>query len=303
LQSFFDIAPILVLVSTLVTFALLSRSNEVTAVKALGISLYRLSFAAVAGAAIVAAGCAVLQAQVLPASNQRVAQLKDRMKGQTTARTYRRLDRQWLFGRGQYIFNYLYFDPAKQVLQDLQVFEFDDQNRLSGRLFAEQARYVDDRWVLERGWARGFRGNDELGFRSFTAPVLSPYREPPEYFGAEVKRPEQMRYGELRRYVRELQHSGQAVPELEVELYNKVALPALSFVMALVALPFAFRLGRRGALYGVGLSLVLGMVLLGVFAFFSKLGEVGTLPPVVAVSAPATLFAALSMYLFLGVRT
>jgi lipopolysaccharide export LptBFGC system permease protein LptF len=73
--------------------------------------------------------------------------------------------------------------------------------------------------------------------------------------------------------------------------------------MALVALPFAFRLGRRGALYGIGLSLVLGMVLIGVFAFFSTLGEIGVLPPLVAVCAPATIFAALSMYLFLGVRT
>jgi LPS export ABC transporter permease LptG len=301
LQAFFEIAPILVLVTTLVTFALLSRTNEITAIKALGVSLYRLSLAAVAAAALVAGTCALLQAQVLPASNQRVAQLKDRMEGDPTART-RRLDRQWLFGRGPYIFNYLYFDPAREVLQDLQVFEFDAENRLSGRLFAEQARFVAGRWVLERGWARTFRGNDETSFRSF-ASVLSPYRETPDYFGAEIKRPEQMRYGELRRYIEELRQSGQSVPELEVQLYNKVALPALSFVMALVALPFAFRLGRRGALYGIGLSLVLGMVLLGVFAFFSKLGEVGTLPPLVAVSAPAVIFAAFSTYLFLGVRT
>ena len=46
-----------------------------------------------------------------------------------------------------------------------------------------------------------------------------------------------------------------------------------------------------------------GMVLLGVFAFFSTLGEIGALPPVVAVWAPSLVFAALSLYLFLGVRT
>jgi LPS export ABC transporter permease LptF/LPS export ABC transporter permease LptG len=302
LQFFFEIAPILVLVTTLVTFALLSRTNEITSVKALGVSLYRLSLAAIAGAGLVAAGCVLLQAQVLPASNVRVAQLKDRIKGQPAARTYRRLDRQWLFGRGPYIFNYLHFDPAHGVIRDLQVFEFDESNRLAGRLFAQQARYVDGRWVLSGGWTRTFLGDEELGFRPFDT-VVSPYPEPPEYFGSEVKQPEQMRYGELRRYIEEVKQSGQAVPDLEVQLYNKVALPALSLVMALVALPFAFRLGRRGALYGIGLSLVLGMVLIGVFAFFSTLGEIGTLPPLVAVCAPATIFAALSMYLFLGVRT
>ena len=164
--------------------------------------------------------------------------------------------------------------------------------------------YRDDRWQLDQGWARSFDAQQvERSFRRFAHPVLSPYHEGPDYFTSEVKRPEQMRYGELKRYVAELEQSGQSVPELQVDLYNKVAFPAISFVMALVALPFAFRLGRRGALYGVGLSLVLGMVLLGIFAFFSTLGTVGTLPPLVAVWAPALIFAALSGYLFLGVKT
>ncbi|HEV8629152.1 MAG TPA: LptF/LptG family permease, partial [Thermoanaerobaculia bacterium] len=191
----------------------------------------------------------------------------------------------------------------RRLINDLQVFGFDRDHQLEHRLFATEARWNGWRWVLDRGWARSFQGPTEVSFRHFDQPVLSPYREPPDYFASEVKRPEQMHYGELRRYIGELQQSGQSVPELEVELYDKIALPAISLIMALVALPFAFRLGRRGALYGIGLSLVLGMVLLGVFAFFSELGKAGALPPPVAVWAPSMIFAALSVYLFLGVRT
>jgi lipopolysaccharide export LptBFGC system permease protein LptF len=43
--------------------------------------------------------------------------------------------------------------------------------------------------------------------------------------------------------------------------------------------------------------------MLAVFAFFSTLGETGALPPVAAVWSPSVIFAALSAYLFLGVRT
>ncbi|HVS02364.1 MAG TPA: LPS export ABC transporter permease LptF [Thermoanaerobaculia bacterium] len=303
LQIAFDIAPILVLVTTLITFSLLARTNEVTASKSLGVSLYRLAVPALVAAALVAASAAVLQAQVLPASNQKVAQLKDRIKGREAPRTYRRVDRQWLFGRGPYLFNFLYYDEAQGVLEDLQVFEFDAEYRITRRLFADQARWVEGRWVFDRGWVRSFTGAMEVSYQKFSQPRFSPYPEGPEYFGSEIKRPEQMPYRELQRYIAELEQRGQPVPEMRVELYNKVALPALSFVMALIALPFAFRLGRRGALYGIGLSLVLGMVLIGVFAFFSTLGETGALPPAVAVSAPSLLFASLSLYLFLGVRT
>src|SRR6185436_14397750 len=154
LQVFFEIAPILVLVTTLVTFALLSRTNEITSAKALGVSLYRLALPAVACAGLVAGLCVLLQVEVLPASNQRVAQLKDRMRGQVTARTYRRVDRQWLFGRGPYIFNYLYYDQARDQITDFHVFGFDREHQLSSRLFARQARWNGSRWVLDNGWAR-----------------------------------------------------------------------------------------------------------------------------------------------------
>jgi lipopolysaccharide export LptBFGC system permease protein LptF len=73
--------------------------------------------------------------------------------------------------------------------------------------------------------------------------------------------------------------------------------------MAVVALPFAFRLGRRGALYGIGIALALGIVFYAVIAIFRTLGEAGVLPTEVAAWGPSVLFATGSMYLFLGVRT
>src|SRR6185369_6005008 len=131
--------------------------------------------------------------------------------------------------------NYLYLDPGRKLINDLQVFGFDDQHQLEHRLFAADASWDGTRWVLDRGWARSFQGGTEASFRQFARPVLSPYREGPDYFASEVKRPEQMHYGELRQYIDELQQSGQSVPDLEVQLYDKVARPTLSLIMSLVA--------------------------------------------------------------------
>ncbi len=303
LQIFYDIAPIVVLVTTLITFSLLSRTSEVTACRALGISLYRLSLPALAAALLVVVFAAFLQAEVLPASNERVAQLKDRIRGREAARTYRRADRQWLFGQGRYIYNYLHYDPDTQSLQRLQVFDFDERHQLRRRLVTDRATYVGQAWKFENGWARSFDGIEVTDYVRFEQPKIVRYPETPDYFDSEIRPPEQMRYGELKEYVRELQESGQAVPELLVELHDKIAYPVVSLVMALVALPFAFRLGRQGALYGIGVSVVLGMAFLAVFAFFRTLGEAGALPPAAAVWSPSAAFAILSIYLFLGVRT
>ena len=305
LQIFYDLAPILVLVATLITFSLLSRSNEVTAWKALGVSLYRLAVPALFTALGVMILSALLQALVLPASNARVAQLEDQIRGRETPRTFRRADRQWLFGQGRYVYNYLHYDAARQTLQRLQVFEFDDDHHLVGRLYASDAAFDPStrRWRVDDGWIRRFDGVNVTSYQRFDEPRLIDFPETPDYFQSEVRAPEQMNYGSLKDYIQEVESSGQRVPELRVQLYNKIAYPVVALVMALVALPFAFRLGRQGALYGIGLSIVLGMVFYMVFAFFSTLGEAAALPPLVAVWSPSILFTLFATYLFLGVRT
>jgi LPS export ABC transporter permease LptF/LPS export ABC transporter permease LptG len=303
LQMFYDIAPVVVLVTTLMTFSLLARTNEITACKALGMSLYRLALPALAASLLVTFFCGYLESSILPASNAKVAQLKDRIRGSATVRTYRRADRQWLFGQGRYIYNYLHYDPQQQSLQRLQVFDFDESHRLSRRLVADSARYLGEVWEFSNGWSRSFREVEVTDYKRFTESRIVRYPETPDYFESEIRPPEQMRYSELKDYIQELRESGQPVPELQVRLENKIAFPVVSLVMALVALPFAFRLGRQGALYGLGISVVLGMVFLGIFAFFTTLGEAGALPPVVAVWSPSAVFSILSVYLFLGVKT
>jgi len=320
-QILYDVAPIVMLVATLLTFSLLSRSNEVTAAKALGLSLFRLSLPVVVAATLISGAAAYFQSEVLPLTNQRAQGLEDRIRGRETTQTMRRTDR-WLFGRGGYIYNFLHYDPKTRTLQRLQAFKFNRSQtearspgsqklEIESRLVAAHARYDPDLgdgdggWRFEDGWVREFGGAD--GNNHYTPFVgafeARNFNESPNFFAAELRRPEQMSYFELKSYLEDLRASGQSVPEMEVELYNKVAFPVTSLVMVLVALPFAFRLGRQGTLYGLGLSIVLGMVFFAVLALFRQLGVAGVLPAMVAVWSPGALFAVYAVYLFLGVRT
>src|SRR5204862_5128226 len=77
LQIFYDVAPVVVLVSTLITLSLLARTNEVTACKALGVSLYRLSVPVLAVALAVAGRCGFVEGEVLPASGPRVCGVRE----------------------------------------------------------------------------------------------------------------------------------------------------------------------------------------------------------------------------------
>jgi lipopolysaccharide export system permease protein len=295
--------PISVLVATLITFGLFSKNNEVTAFKSGGISLYRVAMPIV-GIAIIMSGLSYLMLDyVLPYSNQRVDQLKKKIKGQRTVAAQNQ-QKLWFLGKGRYIINFLSYDRNAQQLSQVQVFEWHPTEfRLTRRVYAESAKWDGQGWVFERGWIRSFGDNHSVVFTPITEPLRLFYRERPEDFATEIKQPDQMTFAQLRRYIETIKKSGYAAEDLTVKLYEKTSWPFISVVMALIALPFAFRTGKRGALYGVGIALVVGIVYWMVFAVFTKFGEVGNLPAILSAWSANILFAIAAMYMFLHVDT
>jgi LPS export ABC transporter permease LptG len=298
--------PISVLVATLVTFGIFSKNNEVTAFKSSGMSLYRAALPIV-GIAIAISGLVYLQLDyVLPYSNQRVEELRNKIKAKRTAMAVSTSHQQklWFLGKGRYLINFLAYDRDDKELSQVQVFEFHPTKfKLTRRVYAEHARWDGVGWVFSNGWMRSFPDNGPSTLAMITRPLRLYYSERPEDFATEARAPDQMTFGQLRRYIETIRKSGYAAEELSVKLYTKTSWPFISLVMALIALPFAFRIGKRGALYGVGVGLVLGIVYWMIFAVFTKFGEVGNLPALLSAWSANILFAIAAVYLFLNVET
>jgi lipopolysaccharide export LptBFGC system permease protein LptF len=127
--------------------------------------------------------------------------------------------------------------------------------------------------------------------------------EGPDYFKRPVSAADTMSFQELSHQIAELSRGGFDVLALRIDLQRKVALPLTCVVMALVGLPFAFSIGRRGALYGVAVGLAFGLVFWGMLGLFAQMGRYEILPPVLAAWGPNLLFGAGGAYLFLTART
>lgn len=295
--------PISVLVATLVTFGILSKNNEVTAIKSGGVSLYRIAVPILAVAAMVSIFAYLILDFVLPYSNERAAEMKNRIEGKPAV-TKASEQKLWYLGKGRYIINFLSYDRNARELSQVQVFEFHPTDfRLTRRVYAKLARWNGSAWAFEDGWMRSFTDDGRSTFTPITAPLPLFYPETPEDFAADVKPPDQMTYAQLRRYIQTIRNSGYAAEELTVKLYAKTSWPVISIVMALIAMPFAFRMGKRGALYGIGIALILGIFYWMIYAVFTKFGEVGNLPPLLSAWSANILFALAAIYMFLHVET
>jgi LPS export ABC transporter permease LptG len=301
----YNVAPLSILLSVLITFGLMERSNEITAVKATGISIYRIIVPVLIASALLATGLFFFDQFYLPYANKRQDALRNLIKGRP-AQTYLNPDRKWIFGEHSNIYYYQFFDSDRDEFGNLTVFQFDPTVfRMTHRVYADRAHWEQGlgRWVCEQGWERDLRGSAIQSYRTFDVSTFPAVSEAPAYFKKEVKQSSEMNYEELRRYIHDLQQSGFDVVRLRVQLQKKFSYPVIALVMAVLAIPFALSTAKRGAIAGVATAVGIAVVYWTVSGLFEAMGNISQLPPMLAAWSPDLLFGLIGGYLILKVRT
>ncbi len=320
----FTVSPVAVLVTVLVTLGVLSRRNEITAMKAGGISVYRAAGPVLGLGLTISLALLAMQELILPETN-RIAEMDFNVIKGRPPQSSGQFDRRWILASDGRFYNYDFLveagvgaaqavraRPAPQFsLYGLSVYGVDPQEwQLRERVYVAKAVFDPATWSyeLERGWRRGL--TPAGGFRQFDAERVRALGaepggeiEPPTYFRREDRPSDTLGFVELRTQIEALRARGFDVAQLSVELHRKLAFPTVGLVMTLIGIPFSFVVARRGALYGIGVSIVIGIVYWACMGIFKALGENGLLAPVLAAWAPNLLFAAAGLYLMFTLET
>jgi LPS export ABC transporter permease LptF/LPS export ABC transporter permease LptG len=301
----YQLAPLGALVAVLVTLGIMSKNNEIVAIKASGISLYRLALPLLLAGLALAAIMIVLDDTYLPYANQRQDALHNLIKGRPP-QTYTHPQR-WIFGENYKVYNYDLFDPAQNLFGGLSVLEIDPADfQLRRRIFASRARWSESQklWVLEGSWVRDFSDGTIVRYERLPPVTSLPeLTEPPSYFNREVRQAFQMSWRELSNYIDGLRLAGFDVSNLTVQWHRKLAFPVMAPVIMLLAIPFAFLVGTRGAIGGVALGVGIGIVYWSLAELLQAMGGVGQLPPLLAGWSPDIIFFFLGLYFLFKMPT
>jgi lipopolysaccharide export system permease protein len=267
-----------------------------------GVSLYRAAGPLIVLALVWSGGLFWLNDRVLAHANRRAAVLEDRIRGGTGQLISTTVNPNWLIDKGR-IYYYASFDARQSTLHAVSVFELASSPfRLASHGWATRATFVRERWLADQGWVQRFDGSARATRQSFTRQVLD--LAPPSRFAVlQNQEIDLMTIGQLREFVAERATSGVGVAETRVTLQERVAFPLATLVMTLIGIPFGATTGRRGALYGIGLALILGAVYWLLNAFFLAVGQAALMPAMLAAWSANLLFLAAAAYLTLTVRT
>ena len=299
-------APLAALVAVMITFGILQKTSQVVALKASGLSIFRLAAPAVVISLFLAGLVFFNQDYVMPFTNPRQNNLRALIRsGQEPAQTFYQTRNQWIFGVDSRIFNYAYFNPTNNTFAQLNIIDLAKEPfGIKRRLYANRAVWDagERAWILKDGWERKFADDKLLAYEQFKEHKVL-LAEQPDYFRRDFRGSESLNFAELREKIVELSRSGFDVLDLKIALQSKIAFPLTCLIMVLVGLPFSFSVGKRGALYGVAIGIGIGLAFWGAIGLFEQMGRYEILPPMLAAWGPNLLFGTGGAYLFLTSRT
>ncbi|HEU0251810.1 MAG TPA: LptF/LptG family permease [Pyrinomonadaceae bacterium] len=296
-----ELFPATMLISVLVTYALLAKRHEAIAWWASGQSVYRLMLPGFFFAVAIAFGSWLVQEHVMPGSNLKQDALRARIRG-GEARAITRAGRQWLASTDTRRF-YSYEFAEDGSLLEPTVYELDADavhlaKVVSGKTGAwadaSHLKITEPETLALNGMEVERRADAETVFAGVESPAV---------FKPTIDKPSQLSAQDLKNYLNAAKRRGMDVSTLSVALQRKYAGPFGIVIMAFIGMPLAVSFGRKGTVIALCAAVVVGIAYWALGGGFQQLGNHGLLRPTVAGWSPLLIFAAAGTYFLSRVRT
>lgn len=291
---FVQSAPVAALLAIVYMLSVLNKNNELTAIKACGISMGRLLLPIFSIGVVLSLAIFLINENLVPRTVVTVNKIKtDYIEklddDQAKLKTVRNLT---VYGRDNRMIYAKQFDPVNKNLLDIIILEHGEDQRLRRKVLAREAAWTGSNWMFYNCIIYRF---DESGQPAgsplvFDEKIITFPETPRELLRYEMQT-SYMNYKELKNYIGRLIGSdSKTVSGLKTDLYAKTALPFVCIVIMLLGIPFALTTKRGGAMAGIGISVAVGLLYYGSIYFSLALGKGGLLPPLLAAHLSNIIF-------------
>ncbi|HTK92546.1 MAG TPA: LPS export ABC transporter permease LptG [Verrucomicrobiae bacterium] len=301
--ALYDGLPIVVLIATVFLFLSLTRAHELDALKAAGVSLYRVSVPILVFALMLSVAAGFFQETALPAINARAEEIDSVKIRGNLPRHLQKRNQLWYRSTETRFWRMQLLDPVERSIDQLLLLEVNQDFQLVSRLDAKRARWTPTGWELSQGFLRPVVKGTQMDSTPFERLVVKMPEDIQDFTKVQTA-PEIMSFVELRAYVQKLQETGHQAGKYIVELYSKLSFPLVHLIMALVAIPFALISPRSGGrAVGIAIAIVISVGYWLVHYMALAFAKADLLPPFLAAWTANVVFAGLGAALFLRART
>ena len=303
-MAVFHVTPICVLVAALLTSVSMSRHSEMTALKAAGVSLVRISAPIIIVSALIS-GISFANSEYLfsIAARETTKIYEEELKGRKRKTLFAK-DRFWYRADDGAIWNIGHINTEQKKAVDISIYFFDSQKgRVVRRITAESGLLDNHMWVFKDYVERDFDAGGVAKERFYKNKNMPAGSFDSEDFNKVKLNPDEMNLAQISEYIADLEAKGYDTTRYTVDWHGKVAFPLITFVMPFIAIPMGVSSSRKGgAMVGVAVALIIGAVFWFLFSMGVALGRAGRLPPPVAAYTAHVLFTATGLLMIFSRR-
>lgn len=302
--------PIAMLLAALFSIGQLSKYNELTAMKASGVALYRILAPVYIVAFLLSLGLMLFAEKVVPVANQRKAEIKDRHMDRMPQNLPARLSNIYLQDHTQTTETAApnasrrvfigFFNAETQTAEKVSIQDYEGVF-IVHRIDANALRWQDSTWHALHGYERAFTDGSEVATKFDTLPLPKLFFTP-EVLNKVQKIPEEMSFGELQQFITEVANNGGNPERWLVDLYLKISFPFANFIIVLFGAPLAVGRMRSSGAVGVALTLVIAFLYFGTVKMGQTLAQNGTLAPIVGAWMGNTIFFVAGLFVLVRAR-
>lgn len=293
-------SPLAIFVACLLVTGRMTERLEIIALKASGVSLYRLVAPYLVFGILLSLSVSYLDAYIIPDSNSERIEFEK----QYMSSSNERIDRGRIFRQesDNTIISFNFFEASSNTGYQASIVEFDEDKvrRISN---ANRIQWVDStsEWSADRLRERVF--SDSSYVESDTVDVKMDLNLFPRDLARRSSDIYQLSYPDAFQYINSIERIGAGGTSLpRTQLYSRIAYPVSIFVVCLIGFSIAAerRKGGRGFYIAAGLSI--SIIYLAFMKILEPFGYVDTLTPQMASFLPHTIFFVIGIVLLILTR-
>lgn len=274
-------APVGILLAILVVFGLMNKNNEIIALKSSGVSIYYLLKPVVSIGLFLSILIFLLSELIVPITISKVNRIWN-LEVKKRSSVVSKGKNIWIKDNHA-IYYITYYNPVNSTILGVTLNFFDDEFRLTRRIDAKKGVFEKGRWIFYEIIEQKFDKKNNNHRVAFHEEREEPFHFLPEDIKRVVKKSEEMNLLELSEYIKNIENEGYDASVYKVDLYAKLSLPFVCFIMCLVGTGVGGRDKRKESLsvsicYGIGIVFIYWVF----YSFCLSLGYGEMLTPFVA---------------------
>ena len=296
-QMIMDISPVAIALSAVLTLGLLSRRNEIIAMKGMGITSLRIIAPFIIISLFISFILLVLNASFIPTLKKQTDHVKQFQIRKKPATVFFRRNHIWLQVNPLTFMSVNLADSQTSSLLGVHLFKLDSNFSLSESIEADKIDYRDNQWIISKGIRRKFLSDGSIQTESLQDTTLKLDRQPDDFIQIQ-KNTKGMTIHELQNYIEKLDRHSLPAHRYRVDFYTKTALPFIGFAFVIVGVPLSMRQGLKQSISrSVGVVLIMALIYWIILSLSISLGYGRTLPPFLSAWLPNGLFIAVGLTL------